>query len=186
MVDGVDVRDYRLEDLREGIGVVLQKNILFSGTIKENLCWGNENASDAEIEEACRDAQIHDFIMSQPKGYETELDQGGVNVSGGQKQRLCIARAMLKKPKILILDDSTSAVDTATEAQIRESFYHNLADTTVFIIAQRISSVRGADKIMVLDEGSVAGMGTHKELLQQNDIYQEILASQREGIMSNA
>ncbi len=186
LVDGVDVRDYKLEDLREGVGVVLQKNILFSGSIKENLRWGNETATDEQIEEACRDAQIHDFIASQPKGYETELGQGGVNVSGGQKQRLCIARAMLKKPKILILDDSTSAVDTATEAQIREAFYHNLADTTVFIIAQRISSVRGADKIIVLDEGTVAGMGTHKELLQQNDIYQEILASQREGIMSNA
>ena len=186
LVDGVDVRDYKLEDLREGVGVVLQKNILFSGTIKDNLRWGNETATDEQIEEACRDAQIHDFIASQPKGYDTELGQGGVNVSGGQKQRLCIARAMLKKPKILILDDSTSAVDTATEAQIREAFYHNLADTTVFIIAQRISSVRGADKIIVLDEGTVAGMGTHKELLQQNDIYQEILASQREGIMSNA
>ena len=186
LVDGVDVRDYKLEDLREGVGVVLQKNILFSGTIKDNLRWGNETATDEQIEEACRDAQIHDFIVSQPKGYDTELGQGGVNVSGGQKQRLCIARAMLKKPKILILDDSTSAVDTATEAQIREAFYHNLAETTVFIIAQRISSVRGADKIIVLDEGTVAGMGTHKELLQQNDIYQEILASQREGIMSNA
>lgn len=186
LVDGVDVRDYKLEDLREGVGVVLQKNILFSGTIKDNLRWGNETATDEQIEEACRDAQIHDFIASQPNGYDTELGQGGVNVSGGQKQRLCIARAMLKKPKILILDDSTSAVDTATEAQIREAFYHNLADTTVFIIAQRISSVRGADKIIVLDEGTVAGMGTHKELLQQNDIYQEILASQREGIMSNA
>lgn len=186
LVDGVDVRDYKLEDLREGVGVVLQKNILFSGTIKDNLRWGNETATDEQIEEACRDAQIHDFIASQPNGYDTELGQGGVNVSGGQKQRLCIARAMLKKPKILILDDSTSAVDTATEAQIREAFYNNLADTTVFIIAQRISSVRGADKIIVLDEGTVAGMGTHKELLQQNDIYQEILASQREGIMSNA
>jgi ATP-binding cassette subfamily B protein len=186
LVDDVDVKDYRLEDLREGIGVVLQKNILFSGTIKENLRWGNETATDAQIEEACRDAQIHDFIVSQSKGYDTELGQGGVNVSGGQKQRLCIARAMLKKPKILILDDSTSAVDTATEAQIREAFYKNLADTTVFIIAQRISSVRAADKIIVLDEGAVAGLGTHKELLQENNIYQEILASQREGIMSNA
>ncbi len=186
LVDGVDVRDYKLEDLREGIGVVLQKNILFSGSIKDNLRWGNETATDEQIEEACRDAQIHEFIASLPNGYDTELGQGGVNVSGGQKQRLCIARAMLKKPKILILDDSTSAVDTATEAKIREAFYHNLADTTVFVIAQRISSVRGADKIIVLDEGTIAGMGTHKELLQQNNIYQEILASQREGIMSNA
>ncbi|BCY16717.1 ABC transporter [Leptolinea sp. HRD-7] len=186
LVDGVDVRDYKLKDLREGIGVVLQKNILFSGSIKDNLRWGNETATDEQIEEACRDAQIHEFIASLPNGYDTELGQGGVNVSGGQKQRLCIARAMLKKPKILILDDSTSAVDTATEAKIREAFYHNLADTTVFVIAQRISSVRGADKIIVLDEGTIAGMGTHKELLQQNNIYQEILASQREGIMSNA
>lgn len=186
LVDGVDVRDYKLEDLREGIGVVLQKNILFSGSIKDNLRWGNETATDEQIEEACRDAQIHEFIASLPNGYDTELGQGGVNVSGGQKQRLCIARAMLKKPKILILDDSTSAVDTATEAKIRETFYHNLADTTIFVIAQRISSVRGADKIIVLDEGTIAGMGTHKELLQQNNIYQEILASQREGIMSNA
>jgi ATP-binding cassette subfamily B protein len=186
LVDGVDVRDYRLEDLRDGIGVVLQKNVLFSGTIKDNLRWGNETATDEQIEEACRDAQIHDFIISQPNGYDTEIGQGGVNVSGGQKQRLCIARAMLKKPKILILDDSTSAVDTATEARIREAFYKNLKDTTVFIIAQRISSVRAADRIIVLDEGTVAGQGTHKELLQQNDIYQEILASQREGIMTNA
>ncbi|GAP21990.1 ABC-type multidrug transport system, ATPase and permease components [Leptolinea tardivitalis] len=186
LIDGVDVRDYELESLREGIGVVLQKNILFSGSIKENLLWGNKNATDAEIEAACKDAQIHDFIASLPKGYDTELGQGGVNVSGGQKQRLCIARAMIKKPKILILDDSTSAVDSANEAKIREAFNKSLVDTTVFIIAQRISSVRNADKIIVLDEGKVVGMGTHKELLQQNDIYQEILASQREGVMSNA
>ncbi len=186
LVDDIDVRDYSLERLRESIGVVLQKNILFSGTIKENLKWGNENASDDEIAEACRDAQIHEFIASLPEGYDTRLEQGGVNVSGGQKQRLCIARAMIKKPKILILDDSTSAVDSTTEAKIREAFYKNLADTTVFIIAQRISSVRGADRIIVLDEGRIAGMGTHKELLQNNDIYQEILASQREGVMSNA
>jgi ATP-binding cassette subfamily B multidrug efflux pump len=186
LVDGVDVRDYPLENLREGIGVVLQKNVLFSGSIKENLLWGNNDATDAELEAACCDAQVHDFIASLPEGYDTQLGQGGVNVSGGQKQRLCIARAMLKKPKILILDDSTSAVDSATEARIREAFYKNLADTTVFVIAQRISSVRGADKIIVLDEGAVAGMGTHKELLQQNNVYQEILASQREGVMSNA
>ena len=164
----------------------MQKNILFSGTIKENLLWGNENATDAELEEACKDAQVHDFIASLPDGYNTSMEQGGVNVSGGQKQRLCIARAILKKPKILILDDSTSAVDSATEAKIREAFYKNLADTTVFVIAQRISSVRAADKIIVLDDGKVVGMGTHKELLQQNDVYQEILASQREGVMSNA
>lgn len=185
-VDGVDVRDYALEDLREGIGVVLQKNILFSGTIRENLMWGNHEATDEEIQQACRDAQIHDFIASLPNGYDTDLEQGGVNVSGGQKQRLCIARAMLKKPKILILDDSTSAVDSATEANIRQAFNKSLKDTTVFVIAQRISSVRGADKIIVLDEGVVAGLGTHKELMQENNIYQEILASQREGVLSNA
>jgi ATP-binding cassette subfamily B multidrug efflux pump len=186
LVDDIDVCDYTLENLREGIGVVLQKNILFSGTIKENLLWGNADASEAEMIQACRDAQIHEFIVSLPEGYDTVLGQGGVNVSGGQKQRLCIARAMLKKPKILILDDSTSAVDSATEAKIREAFYKNLAHTTVFIIAQRISSVRGADKIIVLDEGKIVGMGSHKELLQQNDVYQEILASQREGVMSYA
>lgn len=186
LVDGVDVRDYPLENLREGIGVVLQKNVLFSGSIKENLLWGNKNATDAEMETACRDAQIHDYIATLPEGYDTLLGQGGVNLSGGQKQRLCIARAILKKPKILILDDSTSAVDSATEARIREAFYKSLADTTVFIIAQRISSVRDADKIIVLDEGAVAGMGTHRELLQQNNVYQEILASQREGVMSHA
>ena len=186
LVDNINVRDYTLENLREGIGVVLQKSILFSGTIKENLLWGNADAGEAEMIQACRDAQIHDFIVSLPEGYDTVLGQGGVNVSGGQKQRLCIARAMLKKPKILILDDSTSAVDSATEAKIREAFNKNLAHTTVFIIAQRISSVRAADKIIVLDEGKIVGMGNHKELLQQNDVYQEILASQREGVMSYA
>jgi ATP-binding cassette, subfamily B, multidrug efflux pump len=185
LVDDVDVRDYALDGLREGIGVVLQKNILFSGTIKENLLWGNQNATDDEIQQACKDAQIHEFILSMPNGYDTQLEQGGVNVSGGQKQRLSIARAILKKPKILILDDSTSAVDSATEANIRKAFVTSLADTTVFVIAQRISSVRSADKIIVLDDGKVAGLGTHAELLQQNEIYQEILASQREGVMSN-
>ena len=186
LVDGVDVRDYPLESLREAIGVVLQKNILFTGTIKENLLWGNETATQVEIEEACRAAQIHEFIVSQPNGYETLLEQGGVNISGGQKQRLSIARAMLKKPRILILDDSTSAVDSATEARIRKAFYKELSEITVFIIAQRISSVREANKILVLDDGQIVGMGTHKELLQQNNVYQEILASQREGVMSHA
>ncbi|MCL5999243.1 MAG: ABC transporter ATP-binding protein/permease [Chloroflexi bacterium] len=186
LIDDIDTRNYRLEDLRAGIGVVLQKNTLFSGTIRDNLRWGNETASDEEIVAACCDAQAHDFIMSFPKGYDTELGQGGVNVSGGQKQRLCIARAMLKKPKILILDDSTSAVDSGTEAQIRESFYKNLANTTVFIIAQRISSVRAADKIVVLDDGRIVGIGTHKELLESNAVYQEINASQQEGVFANA
>lgn len=181
LVDDVDVRDYRLDDLRSSIGMVLQKNTLFSGTIRENLIWGNPDATREEIEAACRDAQAHDFILSFPNGYDTVLGRGGVNVSGGQKQRLCIARAMLKKPKILILDDSTSAVDSTTEARIRESFYKNLAGTTVFIIAQRISSVCDADQIIVLDDGKIAGMGTHAELIASNTIYQEINASQQEG-----
>lgn len=181
LVDGVDVRDYALDALRERIGVVLQKNTLFSGTIRENLLWGNPAAGEAEMVAACQDAQAHDFILSFPQGYDTPLGQGGVNVSGGQKQRLCIARAMLKKPAILILDDSTSAVDTSTEAKIRTSFYHNLAGATVFIIAQRISSVRDADQIIVLDDGRIAGMGTHQELIESNSIYQEINASQTEG-----
>jgi ATP-binding cassette, subfamily B, multidrug efflux pump len=185
LVDGLDVRDYQLMTLREKIGVVLQKNTLFSGTIRENLLWGNENATQAEIESACKDAQAHDFIMSFPNGYDTDLGQGGVNVSGGQKQRLCIARAMLKKPEVLILDDSTSAVDSATEANIRESFHKNLGDTTVFIIAQRISSIREADKIIVLDDGKVAGIGTHKELLAGNAVYREINASQQEGVLNH-
>jgi len=184
LVDGVDVRAAPLEELRERIGVVLQKNVLFSGTIRDNLLWGNHAATQAEIESACRDAQAEEFILSFPDGYETVLGQGGVNLSGGQKQRLCIARAMLKKPAILILDDSTSAVDSATEAKIRESFYRNLADTTVFIIAQRISSVRDADQILVLDDGKIAGIGTHRELLANNKIYQEINASQQEGVLA--
>jgi ATP-binding cassette, subfamily B, multidrug efflux pump len=185
LVDGVDVRSYALEDLREKIGVVLQKNTLFSGTIRENLLWGKPDASEEELIAACQDAQAHDFIKSFPNGYDTQLGQGGVNVSGGQKQRLCIARAMLKKPSILILDDSTSAVDTSTEAKIRTSFYSNLANTTVFIIAQRISSVRDADQILVLDDGKIAGVGTHAELIANNEIYQEINASQQEGAFIN-
>lgn len=181
LVDDVDVREYPLQVLRDKVGVVLQKNTLFSGTIRENLLWGNPNATQEEIEAASKDAQAHDFIMSFPEGYETQLGQGGVNVSGGQKQRLCIARAMLKKPEILILDDSTSAVDTGTEAKIRTSFYHNLANTTVIIIAQRISSVMEADQILVLDDGKINGMGTHAELMANNPIYQEIYTSQLEG-----
>jgi ATP-binding cassette subfamily B protein len=184
LVDGHDVRDYPLQALRDGIGVVLQKNTLFSGTIRENLLWGQEDATQAEIEAACQDAQAHEFIMSFPQGYDTQLGQGGVNLSGGQKQRLCIARAILKRPKILILDDSTSAVDSGTEAAIRESFDHHLAQTTVFIIAQRISSVRDADKIVVLDDGKVIGIGTHRSLLADNMVYQEINESQREGVMA--
>lgn len=185
LVDDMDVRDYSLEALREKIGVVLQKNTLFSGTIRDNLLWGKPNATQGEIEAACQAAQAHEFIMSLPNGYETLLGQGGVNVSGGQKQRLCIARAMLKKPDILILDDSTSAVDSSTEAKIRSSFYLNLADTTVFIIAQRMSSVRDADQIIVLDDGKIAGIGTHQELITSNQIYQEINSSQQEGVFIN-
>ncbi len=183
LVDDVDVRKLPLESLRDRIGMVLQKNTLFSGTIRENLLWGNPAATQAEIEQACKDAQAHDFILSFPNGYDTELGQGGVNLSGGQKQRLCIARAMLKKPAILILDDSTSAVDSTTESKIRASFYQNLAATTVFIIAQRISSVREADQIIVLDDGRIAGIGTHQELMANNTIYQEINSSQQEGVL---
>ena len=183
LIDGVDVREYDLASLRELIGVVLQKNVLFSGTIENNIRWGKPDATDEEVENACRWAQAHDFIFRQPDGYKTDLSQGGLNLSGGQKQRLCIARAMLKKPKILILDDSTSAVDTATEAKIRESFYTALQDTTVFIIAQRISSVQDADKILVLDEGELRGSGTHEELLESNEIYQEIYQTQQKGVL---
>lgn len=183
LVDGVNVKDYDIKALRDTVGVVLQKNILFSGTIKENLRWGNANATDEEIIKACKAAQAHDFITAQPNGYDTNLAQGGLNLSGGQKQRLCIARAMLKSPKILILDDSTSAVDTATEAKIRESFYNELAGTTVFIIAQRISSVIDADKILVVDDGRIMGEGTHEELIENNEIYREIYATQQKGVL---
>ena len=181
LVDGLDVRDYPLDGLRGRIGMVLQNNVLFSGTIRENLLWGNENATEEDIVQAAKDAQAYDFIMSFPDGFDTCLDQGGVNVSGGQKQRLCIARAMVRKPAVLILDDSTSAVDSATEGRIRESFRTNLKDTTVIIIAQRISSVQYADKIVVLDEGSVADVGTHDELMKTSKIYKEIYDSQQEG-----
>lgn len=182
LVDGMDVRDYPIEDLRARIGMVLQNNVLFSGTIRENLLWGKPDATEEELIQAAKNAQAYDFIMSFPDGFETHLEQGGVNVSGGQKQRLCIARAMLRAPAILILDDSTSAVDTATEAKIRSSFKENLAGTTVIIIAQRISSVEHADKIVVLDDDHIAGLGTHRELLADNQIYQEIYQSQQEGV----
>lgn len=181
-IDGVDVRKYDLTALREMIGVVLQKNVLFSGTIKENIRWGKKDATDEEIVAACQAAQAHDFVLAQPKGYDTDLSQGGLNLSGGQKQRLCIARAMIKHPKILILDDSTSAVDTATEAKIRESFYKDFKDTTVFIIAQRVSSVQAADQILVLDDGQIKGIGTHEQLLADNEIYKEIVTTQAKGV----
>ncbi len=183
LIDDVNVKDYDLTALRDMIGVVLQKNILFSGTIRDNIRWGKKDATNEEITNACQAAQAEDFILSQPDGYDTYLAQGGLNLSGGQKQRLCIARAMIKKPKILILDDSTSAVDTATEAKIRESFYSNLKDTTIFIIAQRISSVQEADKILVVDDGQIKGIGTHEELMESNEIYQEICSTQKKGVL---
>lgn len=185
LVDGLDVRDYPLDGLRGRIGMVLQNNVLFSGTIRENLLWGNENATEEELIQAAKDAQAYDFIMSFPDGFDTYLDQGGVNVSGGQKQRLCIARAMVRKPSVLILDDSTSAVDSTTEGKIRESFRKNLKDTSIIIIAQRISSVQYADKIVVLDEGTVADVGTHDELMKSSKIYKEIYDSQQEGGSEN-
>lgn len=178
LVDGVNVKDYTLENLREGVGMVLQKNVLFSGSILENLMWGDENASIEEVRKAAQAAQADGFVSSFTGGYEMDLGQGGVNVSGGQKQRLCIARALLKKPKILILDDSTSAVDTATEAKIRESFAGELKNTTKIIIAQRISSVQEADEIMVLDDGKIVGFGKHEDLLASCEAYQEIYYSQ--------
>ena len=178
LVDGVNVRDYDLTRLRDGVGMVLQKNVLFSGTIAENLRWGDESATDAQLTEAAQSAQADGFIRSFADGYDSVLDQGGANVSGGQKQRLCIARALLKHPKILILDDSTSAVDTATEAQIRRAFTNELKDSTKIVIAQRISSVQDADKIIVLNEGCVTGIGPHDELLKNNKEYQEIYYSQ--------
>jgi len=180
LVDDVNVKDYTLQHLRNSVAMVLQKNILFSGTILENMEWGDEKASLEQIIESCQAAQAHNFVESFPDQYETELGQGGVNVSGGQKQRLCIARALLKKPKILILDDSTSAVDTATESKIRESFYTTLKDTTKIIIAQRITSVMDADQIIVLDEGKIVGIGKHAELLSTCEAYGEIYYSQKD------
>ncbi len=182
LVGGKPVSEYNLETLRDAVSMVLQKNVLFSGTILENLKWGNPEASEEEVIEACKIAQAYDFIMSFPDGFETQLGQGGVNVSGGQKQRLCIARALLKKPKIIILDDSTSAVDTATDAKIRKGLKEVLAGTTTIIIAQRISSVRDADKIIVLDDGKIDAIGTHEELLSGNEIYKEVYESQKKGV----
>ncbi len=183
-VAGHNVKNYTLEELRESVSMVLQNNVLFSGTIAENLRWGDENATDEELVAACKSAQAHDFISSFPDGYQTDLGQGGVNVSGGQKQRLCIARALLKKPKILILDDSTSAVDTFTDSKIREAFKNDIPNTTKIIIAQRISSVQDADKIIVLDNGKIADMGTHEELLERSPIYSEVYYSQQKGVVA--
>ena len=182
LLDGVDVRDYPLEELRKRIGMVLQNNVLFTGTIRENLLWGRADATEEEMIQAAKNAQAYDFVMAFPDGFDTQMTQGGTNVSGGQKQRLCIARAMLRHPAVLILDDSTSAVDTATDAKIRQSFKENLAGTTVIIIAQRISSVMSADRILVLDDGKIADIGTHDELMARCGIYQEIYQSQQEGV----
>jgi ATP-binding cassette subfamily B protein len=182
IVGGRDLRDYTVENLRKSIGMVLQKNVLFSGTIKENLRWGNPDATDEQIVSACIAAQADGFIRSFPDGYDTALGQGGVNVSGGQKQRLCIARALLKNPKILILDDSTSAVDTATDAAIRSAFASQHGGTTTIIIAQRIASVMDADRIVVMNDGKIDGVGTHEELLESNEIYREVYTSQQKGV----
>lgn len=181
LVDGTNVKDYSLESLRDGVGMVLQKNVLFSGTIEDNLRWGDENATDEEVASAAESAQADIFVKSFKDGYKTELEQGGVNVSGGQKQRLCIARALLKKPKILILDDSTSAVDTATEAKIRQEFRTGLKNSTKLIIAQRITSVMESDMIVVMNDGKITGVGTHDELMETNTEYKEIYASQMES-----
>ena len=182
LVGGRDVREYDIHALRDQVAMVLQKNVLFSGTIQENLRWGDENATDEEIVAACRAAAADEFIRSFPDGYETDLGQGGVNVSGGQKQRLCIARALLKKPKIMILDDATSAVDTATDARIRQALRTQMPDTTKIIIAQRIASVMEADHILVLDNGKIADFGTHEELMERSDIYREVYTSQQKGV----
>ena len=185
-VGGLDVRDYDIESLRNEVAMVLQNNVLFSGTIKDNLRWGNENATDEEIKRACELAQADPFIQTFPDKYDTYIEQGGANVSGGQKQRLCIARALLKKPKILILDDSTSAVDTATDAKIRRAFREEIPDTTKIIVAQRISSIEDADIIIVLDDGEINGIGTHEELIKSNNIYREVYESQTRGGEDNA
>ena len=182
LVGGRDVKEYTMEHLRDACAMVLQKNTLFSGTIRENLRWGDSKATDQEIEEACRIACASEFIEKMPDGYDTYIEQGGTNVSGGQKQRLCIARAILRRPKVLILDDSTSAVDTATDAAIRQGLRSTLPGTTKLIIAQRISSVQDADMIVVLDDGKISGVGTHEELMKTNQIYREVYQSQQEGV----
>ena len=180
-VGGIDVREYDLDTLRHEVAMVLQKNVLFSGTVKDNLRWGKEDATDEEMIEACKSAQAHPFISEMPDGYDTYIEQGGTNVSGGQKQRICIARSLLQRPKILILDDSTSAVDTKTDAMIRKAFREYIPETTKIIIAQRISSIEGADKIIVLDDGDIVGFGSHEELLRDNEIYRDVYFSQMKG-----
>jgi len=185
LVGGEDVRKYDLEDLRNQVACVLQKNVLFSGTIAENIRWGDENASDEDVKRVCKLAQADEFIMQFPDGYNTYIEEGGTNVSGGQKQRLCIARALLKHPKILILDDSTSAVDTKTDSLIQTAFQTEIPDTTKIIIAQRISSIENCDKIVVMDNGRIDGIGTHEELLKSNEIYKEVYESQMKGSDTN-
>ena len=182
LVGGRNVKEYKLKNLREAVSMVLQKNTLFSGTIEENLKWGNPNATHEEVVEACRNAQAHDFIMAKPEGYDTDLGQGGVNVSGGQKQRLCIARAFLKKPKIIILDDSTSAVDTDTDHRIQLALKENLGDMTTIIIAQRIASIKEADRIVIMNEGKIDDVGTHEELLERNEVYRDLYQTQLRGV----
>lgn len=182
LVSGHDVREYKLDHLRDAVAMVLQKNVLFSGTIADNLRWGNENATDEELVRVCKVAQAHDFIMSFPDGYQTVLGQGGVNVSGGQKQRLCIARALLKNPKIIILDDSTSAIDTATELRFRKAFRENYRETTILMIAQRVQSIKDSDRILVMNEGKIDAFGTHDELIETNTIYREVFESQQKGV----
>ena len=184
-VGGIDVREYDIESLRSEVAMVLQKNVLFSGTVKDNLRWGKEDATDEEMIEACKSAQAHGFITEMPEGYDTYIEQGGTNVSGGQKQRICIARSLLQRPKILILDDSTSAVDTKTDAMIRKAFKAYIPETTKIIIAQRTSSIEGADKIIVLDDGAISGFGTHEELLRDNGIYRDVYYSQQKGGKEN-
>ena len=181
LVGGINVKDYDMEVLRNNISVVLQKNVLFSGTIKENMRWGDKNATDEEIINACKIAQAHDFIMQFPDGYDTFIEQGGSNVSGGQRQRLCIARALLKKPKVIILDDSTSAVDMKTDALLRKAFKEEIPDVTKIIVAQRVASVEDADKIILMDNGKISAVGTHEELLSSNAIYQEIYNTQTQN-----
>ena len=182
IVSGHDVREYKLDTLRDAVAMVLQKNTLFSGTVKDNMRWGNPNATDKEIVEACKNAQAHDFVMAHPEGYDRELGQGGVNVSGGQKQRLCIARALLKKPKIIILDDSTSAVDTDTDHKIQLALKEKLSGMTTIIIAQRVASIKEANRIIIMEDGKISDIGNHNELTERNEVYRDLYNTQMQGV----